>query len=162
MQSVLSRFRTSGIQAVAPDDIVKHLDPSAKRALIAAQEESIVRSHEHTGTEHLLLSLLDTNNSGRQALTRLNVFGNDLRTQINQLVPEGTAQSASRQPNAMSSDLVMAIEHSIDQAIGFGRTQIGCEHFVLGLVSQPQSLAGQVLATNGLTVDMATAAVYRK
>ena len=162
MQSMLSRFRTSGVLSVAPEGLAERLDTSAKLAVIAAQEESLVRSHEYTGTEHLLLSLLDTNNSGRQALSRLNVFGNDLRTQINKLIPEGTAQFNSVQANPMTRNLKMSIEHAIDEAVQIGRTQIGCEHLVLGLVAQPQSTAGQVLATNGLTVDMAETAVYRK
>ncbi len=67
----------------------EHFTDRARGAVVFAQEEARGMHHNHLGTEHLLLGLLhDSTSVGRQALDRLGVSLDDVRSEIVRVVGE--------------------------------------------------------------------------
>ena len=68
----------------------EHFTDRARGAVVFAQEEARGMHHNYLGTEHLLLGLLhDSTSVGRQALDRLGVSLDDVRSEIVRVVGEG-------------------------------------------------------------------------
>ncbi len=67
-----------------------------------------------------------------------------------------------RYKNKIADDAAAALSRASDEADGLGHEWwIGCEHLLLGLLSDKRSLAGRVLAHTGVDIESARAAVRR-
>jgi ATP-dependent Clp protease ATP-binding subunit ClpA len=70
--------------------VFEHFTERARVAVVFAQEEARDLHHNYIGTEHLLLGLLhDRASVGRQALDRLGVRLDDVRSEVVRVVGEG-------------------------------------------------------------------------
>jgi ATP-dependent Clp protease ATP-binding subunit ClpA len=70
--------------------VFEHFTERAQGTVVFAQEEARGLHHLHIGTEHLLLGLLrDTTSVGHQALDRLGVRLDDVRSEVVRVVGEG-------------------------------------------------------------------------
>ena len=54
-----------------------------------------------------------------------------------------------------------ALHHAVDAARTAGHSRIGGEHLVLGLIAEPDSLAGKAIAATGVSLDAVRDAVTR-
>ena len=72
----------------------EHFTERAQGAVVFAQEEALGLHHRYIGTEHLLLGLLrDSNSVGYEALRRLGVHLDDVRSEVVRLVGDGPSRT---------------------------------------------------------------------
>jgi ATP-dependent Clp protease ATP-binding subunit ClpA len=70
--------------------VFEHFTERARGAVVFAQEEALGLHHHYVGTEHLLLGLLrDSTSVGHQALDRLGVRLDEVRSEVVRVVGEG-------------------------------------------------------------------------
>lgn len=130
-----------------------------QRALDLAHGAAIDRSHRLVGTEHLLLGVLDEGgNLALQVLRSLDADPADVRTEVEALLDghEGGRTEAGpvRTPAAKR-----ALELAGHEAIRLGHNYLGCEHLLLGLVSEEEGLGGRALRSMGVEGTVARRAV---
>jgi len=95
-------------------------------------------------TEHLLAGILDEGaNLALQVLRSLEIEPDDLREELAaRPAPTAESDNAGRQ---LDTSAAAALKAALHEAITFGHNYIGCEHLLLGLVAEPDGVAGQVL-----------------
>ncbi len=111
-----------------------------------AQTEARQLNHDFVGTEHILLALLIERPG---ALEALGVTADAIRQQISQLVTPGLAQppvgAISLTPRARS-----VIDYARLETSNHGQKLIEPEHLLLGLIHEPDGVAGRVMRNLGL------------
>jgi len=71
--------------------VFEHFTERARGAVVFAQEEALGLHHQHIGTEHLLLGLLrDRTSVGHQALDRLGIHLDDVRSEVVRVGGQGS------------------------------------------------------------------------
>ena len=125
---------------------------------LAARHAAAARSQVTTG--QLVLGLLDEGgNFALSLLDALDVDLDDLRSAIESGRPAhaelgeprvaADAGDGSAWPN-LSWPAWNAIAAAMEAAIGFGHNYVGCEHLLVGLITDPDGQAGQVLRGQGV------------
>jgi ATP-dependent Clp protease ATP-binding subunit ClpC len=135
--------------------------PDAKKALEQALHESLSLEHNYIGTEHLLLGLLDDEESGaRSVMQQLGVNPEHVRDEVKDMLPEG----GERPSESLSADFVSAdgVEAAFDprarqllmvaaaRALDARREAIGPGDLLIALISD--ETLGSVLASLGVDV----------
>lgn len=135
-----------------------------QRAIDLASEAAAARGHCFVGTEHLVLGMVDEGaNLALQVLRSLDVDPSDIRTEVEPLL-EGHQTSARQIPtDGASAERTPLAERALElagqEAIRMGHNYLGCEHLLLGLVSEEDGLGGRVLRSMGLELTVTRRAV---
>lgn len=131
----------------------QYFNERGKRVVQLAHKEALAMGHDVIGTEHLLLGVLDDlDNTTSQALYGANVNPEDLRHQIETLVERG-------QPREKMVDLPLSarakrvLDIAMREARGMGINYVGAEHILLGLASEGEGLAAQILGNAGISLS---------
>ena len=120
----------------------------ATRAVQLAQEEAQLLRHDYVGTEHVLLGLLyEGEGVAAKALDSMGVSREDVRAQVVEIIGHGQSPPASQTPFTPRAKMVL--ELSLREALALGHHYIGTEHLLLGLLSEGQGVAAQVLVRVG-------------
>ncbi len=124
----------------------------ARRSMVLANEEAQRLGHAFVGTEHLLLGLLKEGSGvGAGVLKSLGCDFGQIVSKVLSLAREGTEKSPlSTRPLTPLAE--KAIQQAIREAEGLGHNYVGTEHLLLGLLADPESVAGRVLIGFGLRV----------
>jgi hypothetical protein len=151
--------------AFGPDtarpQIVKAISPDADQALKLARDEAIHLGHDFIGTEHLLLGLLRTENRiTAQVLKRFGLDEHLIRADVERIVCPGCEKSGLKTipytPRAKS-----VIDFAGREAAAMGRTTIGPEHLLLGILLEPDGVAGVVLRKLGINLEQVRAEILK-
>ena len=130
----------------------------ARRVVVLAQEEARLLSHDHIGTEHLLLGLLaERDGMAAEVLRSLDVDLDDARAQVLEMVGDGGAVLSGHIPFTPRAKKVL--ELSLREAMHLGHTYIGTEHILLGLCAEAQGVGALVLDTFGADLEHVRTAV---
>jgi ATP-dependent Clp protease ATP-binding subunit ClpC len=131
------------------------LTDRARQALVAAQRESRGQGHAYVGTEHVLLALL-AEPSGEIAavLNTVGVALDRVRLEIEALIPAGPNFVADAEL-PLTPRAKMAIEIAKEEARDANQKHVDVTHLFLGLLREPEGVAGKVL--NNLGVDLTVA-----
>lgn len=128
--------------------------PRMQRALEAARDEAVRRKHNYIGTEHLLLVLAaEPNNGASTVLARMEVDPDKVIAEANRVVPAGT--TAVDGAIGLTPRARKAIELATAEAERMNHSQIGCEHLLLGLISENDGVAAGVLKSLGVAIEPA-------
>ena len=121
----------------------------ARQAVVLAQEEARMLSHDYIGTEHILLGLLHEGNGvAAQALRRLGVTEDAARQQVEATV--GRGQRPSRAGHIpFTPEAKNALQLSLRAALQLGDNYIDTGHLLLGLTREKEAPAAQVLGHLG-------------
>jgi len=120
----------------------------ARRAVVLAQEEARMLHHDHIGTEHILLGLIEGDGVAAQALRRLGVTGQAARQQVEETV--GRGQRPARAGHIpFTREAKHALQLSLRAALQLGDNYIDTGHLLLGLTREKQSPAAKVLVDLG-------------
>src|SRR5258707_7341981 len=123
----------------------------SKRVVVLAQEEARALNHDHIGSEHILLGLIDEGEGvAVKALESQGINLEALRQQVKQIIGHGQ-QAPSHLPFTAGTRKVLAL--SLREASELGHGYIGTEHILLGLISEEAGVAAQVLAQLGVNAD---------
>jgi hypothetical protein len=118
------------------------------------------RGRDALGTEHLLLAILDdTGGLAVKTLTALGAPPGTLRTALTPktgTVPAASAGAAEVDTSALlTDDARRALDAAAAEAHA-ARHEVAAAHLLLGLLRNPASLAGKLLAAHGVTRAAAT------
>jgi hypothetical protein len=128
------------------------LDTVARKVLEAASGEALRLNHTYIGTEHLLLALLHEPASGAaSALAALNIGVNAVETQVESLITRGPAVD-----HALSLPMTPRMRRVMDlaweEATMLQQPRLSAGHLLMGLLREPDGVAGKVLAELGVSV----------
>ena len=124
----------------------------ARRALAMAQESAKELGHNYVGTEHLLLGLLQEEDSpASRLLSQAGVEYPAALRQIERLVGRGDYQFTDSFGYTPRTKKV--IELSLYEAKSLNNNYIGTEHLLLALIRERESVAARILQDLG--VDLA-------
>jgi ATP-dependent Clp protease ATP-binding subunit ClpC len=116
----------------------------SRRAIVLAQEEARLLSHNYIGTEHLLLGLLaDPESGAARALESLNITLEAVREQVREIIGEGAEQQSGHIPFTPRAKRVL--ELSLREALTLRSQSIGSEHLLLGIVAEGEGVAALIL-----------------
>ncbi|MER6530925.1 Clp protease N-terminal domain-containing protein [Streptomyces sp. NPDC001508] len=130
----------------------------ARQAVVAAQEQARLLKHDHIGTEHILLGLLDVPDS--RAANVLHQLGYDKETaqvDIAAVVKPGTEELTGHIPFAPRAK--KTLELALREAQQLHHHDIGTEHILLALVREGEGVGAKVLAERIRPIGKIRAAV---
>ncbi|MEO3800757.1 Clp protease N-terminal domain-containing protein [Nonomuraea sp. B1E8] len=132
-----------------PSGALAHLTPRTRVVVVKlAQEAAKADGAASVGTEHLLAGMLNEgSNLALHVLRAMDIdpeqVGRDLSRHRPAQRPEGTPDGDATM--ALSTEAANALELTVTEATSLGHNYVGCEHLLLGLVAEPDGVAGQVL-----------------
>ncbi|GGL16090.1 hypothetical protein GCM10014719_17770 [Planomonospora parontospora subsp. antibiotica] len=130
----------------------------ARRVVVLAQEEARRLSHDHIGTEHVLLGLLgEEDGVAARALQSFGIGLEQVRSDIEKIIGQGSAPPSGHVPFTPRAKKVL--ELSLREALDLRHTYIGTEHILLGLIREGEGLAAQVLTKRGARLEAVRAHV---
>src|SRR6266511_2661975 len=116
----------------------------ARAAVVSAQEEARLFSHDYIGTEHLLLGLYNVPEGvGARALLRLGLSQEMVREDVESIIGEG--QSAPKGHIPFTPRAKKVLELALREALQLKHNYIGTEHIVLGLVREGEGVAAKIM-----------------
>jgi ATP-dependent Clp protease ATP-binding subunit ClpC len=116
----------------------------ARRVVVLAQEEARELSHNYIGTEHILLGLSrEGDGVAARSLQAEGVTLEGIRRQIEQLIEPGTEAAGARIPFTPGTKSVL--DRSLKEAARLGHSYVGTEHLLLGLLSESDGAATDIL-----------------
>ncbi|MGL4854002.1 MAG: Clp protease N-terminal domain-containing protein, partial [Lentisphaeria bacterium] len=132
---------------------MNNFTPRAQQVLVLAKKEAIRFGHDHIGTEHLLLGLINLGQG--VAVAVLETMGVDFE-RVRVEVEKRTASKANTlEPQGdipMTARLRKVINFSAYEARALNYNYIGTEHLLLGLLREGEGTAAKIL--NTLNVDI--------
>jgi len=116
----------------------------AQRVMVLAQQEARRLNHNHIGTEHLLLGLVQGDDDvAAQALRALGISLAAVRQQVEDVAGQGQQVPSGHLPLTRRAKTVLQL--SLREALAMGDHHIGTEHILLGLIREGDGVAAQVL-----------------
>lgn len=124
----------------------------ARKVLTLADQEAKRLGHGYIGTEHLLLGLVHEGEGvAAKALGTLNIDLDSVRGAVEAMIGRGDETEAGEMTFTPRAKKV--IELSMAEAQTLGHNYIGTEHLLLGLISEGEGVAAQVLAKMGADIN---------
>ncbi|MHC4452784.1 MAG: Clp protease N-terminal domain-containing protein [Planctomycetota bacterium] len=116
------------------------------RLMGAAHEEAQRLSHSYIGTEHLLLAVLaEPDGQGATMLEELGVDCDRIRDEVERLVEPGVATPRDAGQLPFTQAAQRALLTSRTEAVDRGEDAISSGHLLLGLTSEDEGTAGEIL-----------------
>jgi ATP-dependent Clp protease ATP-binding subunit ClpC len=116
----------------------------ARQTVVLGQEEARSFGHDFYGTEHLLLGLIiEGTGVGGRALAGLGITADDVRADVERVIGRMDAEPQGDIP--FTPRAKAALEASLQESNAMLHDYIGTEHVLLGLLHQPDGVAGQIL-----------------
>ncbi|MDR3280430.1 MAG: ATP-dependent Clp protease ATP-binding subunit [Synergistaceae bacterium] len=124
-----------------------------KRVVQQAHKEALRLGHDVIGTEHLLLGILDEVDSLCAALFESHgVSPDDIRVQLESVLEKSHPKDKIIDlPLSQRAKRVLDI--SMREARSMGVNYVGAEHILLGLLSEGEGLASQILGHMGFNIS---------
>ena len=125
----------------------------ARRVVDLARHEARTLGHDHIGTEHILLGLIeDGRGVGTTALTSMGINLDEMRQAVQDSIGRGAQPPPESEHIPFSPQVKKALELSLREANQLGHNYIGTEHILLGLIREGGG-AAQLLAGAGVDHD---------
>ena len=123
-----------------------------KRVVQQAHKEALRLGHDLIGTEHLLLGILDETDPICVLLFESHgVTPDDMRAQL-EAVLEKSSPKDKIIDLPLSQRAKRVLDISMREARGMGVNYVGAEHILLGLMSEGEGLASQILGRAGFNI----------
>jgi ATP-dependent Clp protease ATP-binding subunit ClpA len=123
----------------------------SRGAIVLAQQEARYLDHNYIGTEHLLAGLqCEEGGAAARALESAGITVDAVRGKIEALVGRGERPPSGHIP--FTPGAKQCLEFSLRESLKLGHNHISTGHLLLGLISQDDSMAVQVLG--GLGADL--------
>ncbi len=124
----------------------------SRRVLVLAQEEAVLLNHSFIGTEHILLGLIHEGDGvAAQALALVGITLEDVRREVEETIGLSGGPPVGSPPFTPRAKKVL--ELSYRESLQLGHNYIGTEHLLLGLLSEGQGVAAQVLVSLGAELE---------
>ena len=120
----------------------------ARRTVVAAQDEARLLGHNHIGSEHLLLGLLDVQGGvALHVLESAGITAEAARVQLEEVTGAGSKSPKGHIPFTPRAKKVL--ELSLREALDQGKSYIGTEHILLAVIRDSDGVGAQVLERLG-------------
>lgn len=129
-------------------NILDYFSDRAKFVLEAGAEAAIDLKARYIDTEHLLLGLTEEEEVGQALLKELGIKPEELASYIEENVIEGTNEDQNPDISARAK---RALELAFYASRELGLSYVGSEHILLGLLSEGEGMAAQILNKMGLS-----------
>jgi len=141
------------------------LSDRARRVLLLAQAEAVMRNFDYIGQEHILLGIAGVPDSaGLRVLTALGVSAERLRAELDAVVPDTIVGVDGSGDIELTPRARRAVELAAEEARELtrpGLEYVGVEHLLLGVLREGEGFGYRVLGRLGVTLDQARAALRR-
>lgn len=125
----------------------------ANQVMARADVEARAFRHQYIGTEHILLALLaEGGGIGSDVLGALGIGAAQVRQEIENLVERGPESMAVGE-RPLTPRALEALEFARQEALFSCQGLIDSEHLLLGLLREPEGVAGVVLRNLGLSLE---------
>ncbi|MFC4535618.1 Clp protease N-terminal domain-containing protein [Sphaerisporangium dianthi] len=159
-QAAQKRFVPKDGEPFDPTSFARYTD-SARRAIVASQEEARQTGHGHIATEHLLLGLLrEPESPAARAIVAQGVPLDRVREAALASLgpaPERAAGDEGAGEVAFTSGGKKVLAITVREALRLGHAHIGAEHLLLALLGTEEAASAQVLTGLGVATDAAEA-----
>ncbi len=136
----------------AMGQMFKRFSSRARRAVVLGQEEARLLRHDFMGTEHLLLGLLaEGEGIAAQTLQQCGITLDAARAEIEEII--GCGAETPRGHITFTPRAKKVLELALREAQHLGHNVIGTEHILLGLLSETEGVATQVLIKLGADLN---------
>jgi ATP-dependent Clp protease ATP-binding subunit ClpA len=116
----------------------------ARHVVVLAQEEARLLHHNYIGTEHILLGLLgEPDGFAGRVLAGFGMTREGLREDVTAIVGTGAAAPTGHIP--FTPRAKKTLELSLREALSLHHNYIGTEHILLGLITEGDGVAAQVM-----------------
>jgi ATP-dependent Clp protease ATP-binding subunit ClpC len=135
-------------------DIGEYLSDHARELLQRAARLAVDYGKKEMDTEHVLYALTESE-VVREILREFKLAPEDIRGYIEHNAPRGTfkAERGETVRVGMSPRVKAVLESAFHAAREFGHSYVGPEHLLIGLIEEPDGLAGDLLRKYGLTPE---------
>jgi ATP-dependent Clp protease ATP-binding subunit ClpC len=135
-------------------DIGEYLSDHARELLQRAARLAVDYGKKEMDTEHVLYALTESE-VVREILREFKLAPEDIRGYIEHNAPRGTfkAEKGETVRVGMSPRVKAVLESAFHVAREFGHSYVGPEHLLIGLIEEPDGLAGDLLRKYGLTPE---------
>ncbi len=135
-------------------DIGEYLSDHARELLQHAARLAVDYGKKEMDTEHVLYALTESE-VVREILREFKLAPEDIRGYIEHNAPRGTfkAEKGETVRVGMSPRVKAVLESAFHAAREFGHSYVGPEHLLIGLIEEPDGLAGDLLRKYGLTPE---------
>ena len=133
----------------------------ARKVMALANQEAQSLNHDYIGTEHILLGLVKEGSGiGAKVLKNLGADLRKVRREVKKIVPVGADMvTMGKLPQTPRGKRV--IEFAIHEARNLGHNYVGTEHMLLGLLSESEGVAAQVLLNLEIKLEDARVEVLK-
>lgn len=126
----------------------------ARRVMQLSNTEAQGLHHEHIGTEHILLALVEGDGSACVLLRMLGVEPKSLAVKIYAVLRQGS-ETVSMAHLHLTSRAKKVLEYTNEEARELKCDFISTHHLLLGIIREEQGVAAQVLNEAGVTLEKA-------
>jgi ATP-dependent Clp protease ATP-binding subunit ClpC len=120
----------------------------ARRVVVTAQEEARMLGHNHIGSEHLLLGLLDVQGGvAVHVLESAGITAEAARVQVEEIT--GAENKSPRGHIPFTPRAKKILELSLREALEQRKSYIGTEHILLAVIRDSEGVGAQVLERLG-------------
>jgi len=120
----------------------------SRRVVVLAQEEARMLSHNHIGSEHLLLGLLhEQGSTAADVLASAGITVEAARSQVEELAGPGDKSPSGHIPFTQRAKKIL--ELSLREALEQKKSYIGTEHILLALMRDSDGMGARVLERLG-------------
>ena len=123
---------------------------NARRAMQFARNEAADVGATEIESQHLLMGIITADRRNLESLIG-KPFVDLIQEQI--LLKNRKASSAPANDLPLSSECKRILSQARDQADSLGSSNIGGEHLLLGILTEPKSRAGKILKQHGLDLS---------
>ncbi|GAA3081674.1 Clp protease N-terminal domain-containing protein [Streptosporangium carneum] len=124
--------------------------PRTRAVIKIAVERARAARAAEVSTEHLLDGLLtEGTNLALHVLRAIEIAPEQVRRELDGLNPGTTTATDDTTTLRFSESAAGALELTVTDAIALGHNYVGCEHLLLGLIAEPNGVAGHILRSLG-------------
>ena len=127
----------------------------ARKVLSRARQEAQKFRHDHLGTEHILLGLIEVKHCvAAQILVHWKINLAEVKKQVNELVSHGEGSEGGDYDTLPRTECAQGLlDDAANEARKLKHKYIGSEHLLLGLLYENEGVGAQVLRNLGLKLD---------
>lgn len=125
----------------------------ARKVMGYARQASDRLKHDHIGTEHILLGLVEEGSGvAVEVLKNLDIDPERVRMEVEKRVKCGPeAGTIGQMPFTKRARKVL--DYAVEEARGMGHKYIGTEHLLLGLLREKEGKAVEILTSLGVQIE---------
>ena len=127
---------------------------NARDVMSRARQEAQKFGHDHIGTEHILLGLIEVKAGiAAEILNHRQVDLRHTKAQVEKLVKHGDCEEMAHGTLPRTEHAQHVLDDAVKEARTLRHKHIGTEHLLLGLLYEKDCIATEVLASLSLKLD---------